>query len=203
MSDLSLNPSSTVIGEILGDAAPKRRRPQPTSIVIFGALGDLSGRKLAPALYNLMLDQSLAEPTVIIGVSRGDHTAAQFVEHLQPRVAEFSRRKVEAPQWDKFASMLDFVGGEFDDDATYIALKQRLDAATAKGTQGNRVFYLSTPPSVFAMILEKLEKHRLIERSQQKPGVIGCRVIVEKPFGRDLQSARALNEMIGNYLTES
>ncbi len=193
-----------VVGEILGDfTQTKRRKPEPTSIVIFGATGDLAGRKLAPALYNIMLDGGLSDPTLIIGVSRGDQTAQKFAADLRPRVEEFSRQKVEPGKWDKFASMLDFVGGEFNDDNTYLKLKEKLEAAKAKGTRGNRVFYLSTPPSVFALILEKLHQHKLIECAVQRPGQVGCRVIVEKPFGRDLASARALNEMIGSYLDES
>ena len=195
--------TSSVIGEILGDVATKRRRPEPCAIVIFGATGDLAGRKLAPALYNMMLDNALAEPTLIIGVSRGGLTGAQFAERLRPRVAEFSRRKVDPASWDKFAGTLDFVGGDFDSDATYLALKARLDAAAAKGTRGNRVFYLSTPPAVFPLVLQKLQEHGLIERAVQVPGRPSCRVIVEKPFGRDLASARQLNEMISGYLHES
>src|SRR5206468_388783 len=191
-----------VTGEILGEAPQKRRRPEPTSVVIFGATGDLAGRKLAPALYNIMLDGGLSDPSFIIGVSRGDTSAQQFAENLKPRVAEFSRQKVEPDKWTKFASMLDFVGGEFNDDQTYIKLKEKLEAHKGK-TRGNRVFYLSTPPAVFSLILDKLHQHKLIERAEQKPGSIGCRVIVEKPFGRDLASARALNEMIGSYLDES
>jgi glucose-6-phosphate 1-dehydrogenase len=196
-------PSSSVTGEILGTAPTRRRKPEPTTIVIFGATGDLSGRKLAPALFNLMLDQALTEPTVIVGVSRAPLSPQEFGEKLRPRVAEFSRQKVDPGAWDKFASMLDYVGGEFHEDATYIALKARLDAAATKGTKGNRVFYLSTPPSVFPVVLEKLEKHQLIERTAQKSGAPGCRVIVEKPFGRDLASARMLNELIGRFLHES
>src|SRR5262245_54588585 len=126
-SDPSAPHVSSVTGEILGDIATKRRRPDPTAIVIFGATGDLAGRKLAPALYNIMLDSATSEPTLIIGVSRGDLTAARFAEHLKPRVSEFSRRKVEPALWDKFAATLDFVGGEFDSDATYAALKTKLD----------------------------------------------------------------------------
>jgi glucose-6-phosphate 1-dehydrogenase len=194
---------SAVTGEILGDGETKRRRPPPTAVVIFGATGDLAGRKLAPAFYNLLLDNTLSEPTTIIGVSRNALTVPAFADHLRPRVSEFSRRKLDPAAWDKFAGMLDYVGGEFGDDATYTKLKERLDASATKGTKGNRVFYLSTPPSVFPLILEKLQKHGLIERQAQKPGVVGCRVIVEKPFGRDLASARALNEMIGAYLHES
>ena len=195
--------ASSVTGEILSDLVNKRRRPDPTSIVIFGATGDLAGRKLAPALFNMMLDNAMSEPTVIIGVSRGELTGPAFAEHLRPRVAEFSRRKVEPSAWDKFASMLDYVAGDFDGDATYVQLKARLDAAQARGTRGNRVFYLSTPPSVFPTILQKLHQHGLIERAAQGPGKPSCRVIVEKPFGRDLASARQLNEMIGGYLHES
>jgi len=195
--------ASSVTAEILGDLAAKRRRPDPTAIVIFGATGDLAGRKLAPALYNLMLDHALAEPALIIGVSRSELSAAEFADRLKPRVAEFSRQKLDDAAWDKFARTLDYVGGEFDNDATYVALKTRLEAATAKGTHGNRVFYLSTPPASFPVILQKLHQHALIERSAQTPGRPSCRVIVEKPFGRDLASSRKLNEMIASYLDES
>jgi glucose-6-phosphate 1-dehydrogenase len=171
--------------------------------VIFGATGDLTGRKLAPALFNLMLDKALAEPTVIIGVSRSHMTPAAFADKLKGPVALHSRQKVEQAPWDRFAAMLDYVGGEFADDATYAALKARLEAAKTKGTRGNRVFYLSTPPSAFPVILQKLQQHGLIERRQQRGDGPGCRVIVEKPFGRDLATARELNEMIGTYLHES
>jgi glucose-6-phosphate 1-dehydrogenase len=195
--------TSSVVGEILGEGVTKKRRPEPAAIVIFGALGDLASRKLAPALYNLMVDGSLAEPTVIVGVSRGKMEVPAFAEKLKAGVSQFSRQKLDPGKWDKFASTLDFVGGEFGEDSTYAALKARLDAAAAKGTKGNRVFYLSTPPAVFPMILQKLEQHKLIERNVQKPGVPACRIIVEKPFGRDLKTARELNEMIGSYVDES
>jgi glucose-6-phosphate 1-dehydrogenase len=195
--------ASSVTGEILGDLTTKRRRPEPTAIVIFGATGDLASRKLAPALFNIMLDNAVAEPTVIIGVSRGALTASQFADKLKSKVSEFSRRKVEPAVWDKFATSLDYVGGNFDADATYLALKAKLDDAATRGTRGNRVFYLSTPPEVFPLILQKLEQHKLIEREVQGPGKPSCRVIVEKPFGRDLVSARQLNEMIASYIDES
>lgn len=196
-------PASTITGEILGAVSTKRRKPDPTTIVIFGATGDLSGRKLAPALYNLMVDQALGDPTTIIGVARGELTAAQFADSLKPKLAEHSRQPLEPALWDKFAKSLDFVGGEFSDDSTFVALKQRLEVAKQAGTAGNRVFYLAVPPSAFPLVLEKLRQHELIERMAQKPGVPGCRVIVEKPFGRDLASARALNELVGTYLHET
>lgn len=192
-----------VVGEILGGEQSKRRRPEPSAVVIFGATGDLAGRKLAPALFNVMLDKSLTDPTVIIGVSRKKMPVAEFAEKLKGPVAIHSRQKVEPESWDKFVGMLDYVGGEFTEDQVYLDLKARLDAAKAKGSKGNRVFYLSTPPTAFPGILQKLHQHGLIERQFQQPGKPSCRVIVEKPFGTDLKSSRALNEMIGGYLTES
>jgi glucose-6-phosphate 1-dehydrogenase len=194
--------TSSVFGEILGDATTKRRRPEPTAIVIFGATGDLTGRKLIPALYNLMVDRALPEPTVIIGVSRSQLAVPAFAEKLREPLEENSRQKVEPAAWEKFAATLDYVGGEFADDATYTALKAALDKA-AKSTRSNRIFYLSTPPAAFPVILQKLQQHGLITRAAQGPGVPACRVIVEKPFGRDLASARELNEMIAGFLHES
>jgi glucose-6-phosphate 1-dehydrogenase len=200
---MSEKPESTVTGEILGGAVTKKRRPEPCAIVIFGATGDLTGRKLAPALFNVMLDGSMTDPTVIIGVSRSQMSAQAFADKLQRPVAEHSRQKVTPEAWTKFVAMLDYTGGEFGDDQTYIRLKERLEAAKTKGTRGNRVFYLSTPPAAFPVILQKLQQHGLIDNHAQEPGVPGCRVIVEKPFGRDLKTARELNEMIGGYLDES
>ena len=194
--------TSSVTAEILG-VTSRRRKLEPTAIVIFGATGDLTGRKLAPALFNTMLDGALPEPTVIIGVSRSPMSATSFADKLSAPLHENSRQKVSHEAWTKFAAMLDYVGGDFHEDKTYELLKARLEAAEGRGTKGNRVFYLSTPAAVFPLILEKLHQHKLIERAVQGPGVPACRVIVEKPFGRDLATARQLNEMIGGYLDES
>ncbi len=194
---------SSVVGEILGDQPTKRRRPEPIAVVIFGATGDLAQRKLAPALFNVMLDKAIASPTMIIGVSRRNWKAADLAEHLKGPLHKHSRQPVDEESWNKFARMLDYVGGEFHDDAMYERLKVRLEAAKAGGTRGNRVFYLSTPPTAFPVILEKLQKHGLIERQVQTASKPACRVIVEKPFGTDLSSARKLNEMTGGYLDES
>jgi len=194
--------TNSIVGEILGEGSGKRRRPEPTSIVIFGATGDLTGRKLAPALYNVMVDGAMTDPTQIIGVSRGAMPVKDFADKLKGTVGEFSRQRVEPDKWDKFAAMLDYVGGEFSDDNIYLQLKAKLDVLKSK-TKGNRVFYLSTPPAVFPLILEKLNHHGLIEKVAQRAGQPSCRVIVEKPFGRDLATARALNDMIGGFLHES
>jgi glucose-6-phosphate 1-dehydrogenase len=196
-------PSSTITGEILGTPATKKKKNEPATIVIFGASGDLSGRKLMPALYNLMLDGGLGDPTIILGVGRQPVTPQAFADQMKPKVAEFSRQKLDEDNWKKFAALMDYAGGNFDDDAVYLELKKHLEANKAKGTKGNRVFYLSVPPSVFPVILEKLEKHKLIEKQVQDGSAPACRIIVEKPFGRDLKSARALNDMISHYADES
>jgi glucose-6-phosphate 1-dehydrogenase len=194
-------PPPGVTGEILGETSSKRRRPDPCTIVIFGATGDLTGRKLAPALYNVMLDGLLTDPTFIIGVSRPQLTTKELAIKLHDGVTEHSRQKVEPAAWQKFAAMLDYVPGEFSDDATYTALKEKLAAAAGKGCKGV-VFYMATPPAVFPLILEKLHQHGLITRGAGATTPF-CRVIVEKPFGRDLASARELNDLTAKYLEEN
>jgi glucose-6-phosphate 1-dehydrogenase len=163
--------------------------------------GDLTSRKLIPALYNLMLDRALPEPTAILGVSRGQLSAADFGSKLKGPLAEHSRQPIDDDAWDRFTAMLRYVGGEFTDDATYTQLKSALDASGIPGEQ--RVFYLSVPPAMFPVILQKLNEHQLIHRAVLPRDTPGCRVIVEKPFGRDLESARELNDMIAGYLDES
>jgi glucose-6-phosphate 1-dehydrogenase len=187
--------------EILG-SEQKRRKPDPITIVIFGITGDLAGRKLAPALYNLLLDGNLPEPMRIIGVARNQLTREELVAHLHARVSEHSRRPMNDAAWTKFAAMLDYVSGDFDNDATWTGLAKALEADRA-ATRGNRLFYLSTPPSVFPLLMQKLEQHALIDKQPLGVGQPGCRVIVEKPFGRDLNSARELNQLIAKYLDES
>ena len=201
MSDPQPGSGSSVVGEILGGAPDRRRRPDPCSVVIFGATGDLTGRKLAPALFNLMLDGELPTPTVIVGVGRQPLGTAGFRERLRGPVSEFSRQKVEPAAWDRFAGMLEYVTGDYTEDATYETLRVQLDAARERGTRGNRVFYFATPPAAFPILLEKLAAHRLIERGRADDGS-DCHVIVEKPFGHDLATARELNELIGSYLDE-
>ncbi|MEJ7598698.1 MAG: glucose-6-phosphate dehydrogenase [Kofleriaceae bacterium] len=192
---------SAVSAEVIGGDERASPRPEPCVIVIFGATGDLTGRKLAPALYNLMLDDLLPEPCVIIGVAREPMTTATFADHVLRRVSEHSRREVDPARWERFAAKLDYVAGEFATAATYDALAERLAAADSR-CGGNRLFYFATPPAVFPMLIENLAAHKLIERRpvDARPA---CRVIVEKPFGRDLGSATALNDLIAKHLDEN
>ncbi len=195
--------ASSVIAEVLGGDERASPRPEPCAIVIFGATGDLTGRKLAPALYNLMVEDLLPEPSVVIGVAREPMTTASFADRMLRRVSEHSRREVDPARWERFAAKLDYVAGEFASPALYEQLRTRLEAAEAAGTRGNRLFYFATPPAVFPTIIDHLAASGLIYR--HAPGDKGpsCRVIVEKPFGRDLSSARALNDLIAGHLDET
>ena len=187
-----------VSAEVIGGDESASPRPEPCVIVIFGATGDLTGRKLAPALYNLMVDDLLPEPCVIIGVGREQMTTATFADRMLRRVSEHSRRDIDPVHWERFAAKLDFVAGEFASPATYDELAARIAAADTRGCH-NRLFYFATPPAVFPMLIENLATHALIARGATPT----CRVIVEKPFGRDLASASALNDLIAKHLDES
>jgi glucose-6-phosphate 1-dehydrogenase len=194
--------AASATGEVLGGNDRASPRPEPCAIVIFGATGDLTGRKLVPALYNLMVDDLLPEPVVIIGVAREPMSTATFADRMLRRVSEHSRREVDPGSWERFAAKLDYVAGDFASAAMYDELRARLEAAKARGTCGNRLFYFATPPAVFPMIIQNLAANRLIER-RTPDETSSCRVIVEKPFGRDLASARELNDLIANHLDES
>jgi glucose-6-phosphate 1-dehydrogenase len=176
----------------------------PCIMVIFGATGDLTARKLLPALYNLARDGQLPAHFGCLGFARRAQSHDEFRNDMLKAVNQFSRVKPADEQlWSSFKEQLFYLGGEFDDDKGYDALHEQLKDLDQKlGTQGNRVFYLSTPPSYFPVIIEKLHKHGLIYdvRDPHKPW---SRVIIEKPFGRDLKSAIQLNDYLSQFLDES
>ncbi len=178
------------------------RQAPPCSVVIFGASGDLTRRKLIPALYNLAFGNSLPDAFAVVGFARREWSKEAFEHEMLSDVNEFSRRKPADPKvWERFGPKLDYVAGEFHDPAAYQRLAQRLDVIDReRGTQGNRLFYLATPPSEFSTILHRLQTAGLIAKPHGEPFT---RVILEKPFGRDLESARALNGLVGRVLDES
>ncbi len=183
-------------------AAPASREAPPTAMVIFGATGDLTRRKLVPALYNLAFGKSLPVRFAAVGFARRPWSAEQFRDEMRAGIDAFSRRRpVDPAVWETFAPRLEFVSGEFDDPAAYARLAGLLDTLDReRGVQGNRLFYLAVPPSDFATILHRLKTARLI----YPPGNEAfSRVILEKPFGRDLESARALNALVASVLDES
>ena len=177
------------------------RRAPPCAFVVFGATGDLTRRKLFPALYNLQVNGALGEQFAALGVSRKPFTNEQFREEMRGAVTEHSRRELDPEVWREFAQSLDYESGEFGDPKTYerIAMRlQQLDYQRQLG--GNRLFYLATPPSEFGPILRGLAAAGLIH---PRSGPSWSRVVIEKPFGRDLDSARALNDLVAEVLHES
>lgn len=179
---------------------PNHEAP-PCVTVVFGATGDLTRRKLGPALYNLAASQALPDRWALVGVARRPWGNDEFRAHLEGGVREFSRTGVDAGVWEGFAPRIDYVSGDFNNADTYLRLALSLKNHDEKyGTGGNRLFYLATPPDEFEPILRGLWDAGLIQR----PGAPGfTRVIVEKPFGRDLASARALNRLVAEVLDES
>lgn len=178
--------------------------PDPCVMVIFGATGDLTSRKLIPALYNLLNNGQLPANFACVGFARRDKTDEMFRREMHNAVNEFSREKpIKDEVWKDFSNRLFYHRSEFDDDAGYESLNKYLADLDAKfDTKGNRVYYLSTQPSFFPMIIEKLyENNLLYDIALVKDR--WSRVIVEKPFGHDLTSAIALQREITKYLDES
>ena len=178
-----------------------RRDAPPCAFVVFGATGDLTHRKLLPAIYNLAAADSLPERFGGIGIARRELSDEAFRETLCEGVKEHSRTGLDPQVWDRFASGLHYLAGEFDDPATYQRLRERLDDLDGRlELGGNRIFYLAVPPSEFERILEGLRHAGLIHEPGAKSW---SRVVIEKPFGRDLESARELNRLVGRVLDES
>jgi len=172
-------------------------------LVIFGATGDLTARKLIPALYHLALEGQLPSHFACVGFARRSKTNEQFRQEMHEAVTEFSRSKpINDELWEKFQENLFYHQSEFDQDQGYEELKKLLDKLDFQlGTKGNRVFYLSVQPSYFPIIVEKLSQHQLIYDVDQTKDK-WSRMIIEKPFGEDTKSAKQLQQHLMHYLDE-
>ncbi|MBC5810249.1 MAG: glucose-6-phosphate dehydrogenase, partial [Candidatus Eremiobacteraeota bacterium] len=167
------------------------RIAEPCNIVLFGASGDLTKRMLMPALYNLRLGDVLPTNFGIIGFSRSDWSSDEFRAQMKDALDQFSRSgPAKDPMWSEFAQRVSYVSGDFDDVEAFKKLRRQLDENDEKiGTQNNRLFYLATPPPVFGKVVDQLSAAGLGPKDQARGWT---RIVVEKPFGTDLQSARAL-----------
>jgi glucose-6-phosphate 1-dehydrogenase len=186
----------------LREGLVEERIPEPATMVIFGASGDLARRKLLPALYSLTRDRLLPSRFAVLGFGRHAMDDDAFREEMRRGCEEFARRRpLDAAIWSGFARNLFYQQGAYDDPAAFQRLHTRLDEIEhALGLPGNRVYYLSTPPSTFAPIIRSLGQAQLAPRPA--PGRPFARVIIEKPFGVDLDTARALNRQVHEILDE-
>jgi glucose-6-phosphate 1-dehydrogenase len=165
--------------------------------VIFGASGDLAKRKLVPALHNLQMEGLIPDETSIIGTSRTEHSHEEFAKEMSAAVKEHSRIAPSEEGQKRFFKDIYYVPGGLTDAGTFTALKELLDEIDEKnGTKGNRIFYLALLPQFFAPTVEGLSKHGLLD------GGGWNRVIVEKPFGYDYESAHELNTQLAEWLKE-
>jgi glucose-6-phosphate 1-dehydrogenase len=184
----------------LREGLVEERIPEPTTMVIFGASGDLTRRKLLPALYSLTRERLLPARFAVLGYARRPLPDDAFREEMRRGCDEFARRRpVDPAVWGTFARNLYYQAGSYDDPAAFVALKARLEEIErAQGLPGNRVFYLSIPPSEFATVIRNLGVSGLVKREGDR----FARVIIEKPFGVDLATARSLNRDIHETLSE-
>src|SRR5438477_3623620 len=168
--------------------------PEPCAVVVFGASGDLAHRKLLPALYNLAVGAYLPAAFGVVGVSKSEYTDEQFRADMREAVGKFSRTKpIDEDLWADFGAGMRYVAGSFDDPATFARLKAKLEELDkARATRGNRLYYFATPPSTFPTLLKQLKDAGLIN-SPLDPCF--TRLVIEKPFGRDQSSERALNRL--------
>ncbi|MDQ3779975.1 MAG: glucose-6-phosphate dehydrogenase [Chloroflexota bacterium] len=181
------------------------RIPAPCAMVIFGVSGDLTSRKLMPALYDLAVEQPLPEGFSIIGVSHRDWNEDQFLEQMRQAVVASARTDVTENRWSAFARRLFYVRGDFSDAAVYQSLGDRLSTIDQERRgEGNRLFYLATAPNFYMPIIRGLSAAGVSERQANylEPTVGWHRIVIEKPFGRDLASAQALIAEMANIFSE-
>jgi glucose-6-phosphate 1-dehydrogenase len=193
----------TEVANPFREGLASERATMPCQLVIFGAAGDLTGRKLLPAIYNLVQADLAPSNFAVVGFARTQMTDDEFRERLRRSVSESSEvRQRDDQSLAKLVEVTSYVTGDFKDPAAFARLKTVLENNdVAFGTGGNRIFYIATPASLFGLIVRQLHDAGLI--APQDGGARGVvRVIVEKPFGRDLASAQALNAELLTYLRE-
>ncbi|MCB0922871.1 MAG: glucose-6-phosphate dehydrogenase, partial [Actinobacteria bacterium] len=173
-----------------------RRLPRvagPCALVIFGVTGDLSRKKLMPAVYDLANRGLLPPSFALVGFARRDYSDQDFAKEVHDAVREHSRTEFREDVWAQLSQGFRFVAGDFTDDTAFDALAATVTAlANEQGTGGNTAFYLSIPPSMFPLVVQQLKRSGLA--SDARGG--WRRVVVEKPFGHDLQSAQELNQVL-------
>ncbi len=176
-----------------------QRTPPPCTVVIFGATGDLTHRKLIPALYHLQRERLLPPGFSVVGFARRDWSDDYFRESLLQSARRHSRSAIDDDLWRGFADGCSYIRSAFDDMRGYAELARRLDQLDSeRGTGGNRLFYLATPPEAYGEIVQRLGASGL----NRSPNGGWTRIIIEKPFGSDLTSARTLDHAVHQVFEE-
>jgi glucose-6-phosphate 1-dehydrogenase len=167
----------------------------PSSLIIFGVTGDLSRKKLMPAVYDLANRGLLPPGFALVGFARRDWNNEDFEQVVHDAVKQYARTDFHEEVWKQLARGIRFVQGDFDDDAAFDRLRTVVsDLDRERGTMGNHAFYLSIPPKSFPLVTEQLKRSGLAEQGDDR----WRRVVIEKPFGSDLKSARELNDVVAS-----
>src|ERR1700736_257346 len=193
--------SAAVWRNPLRDKRDKRlpRVAGPCSVVIFGVTGDLARKKLMPAIYDLANRGLLSPSFSLVGFARRDWDHDDFAKVVYDAVKQHARTRFRQEVWDRLAEGIRFVQGTFDDDKAFQRLAETLDKLDIeRGTGGNHAFYLAIPPNAFPVVCEQLQKSGLA----RPQGDRWSRVVIEKPFGHDLESAQALNKTLNAVFPE-
>jgi glucose-6-phosphate 1-dehydrogenase len=173
--------------------------PDPFTLVVFGASGDLTRRKLIPAIFQLWCQELLPTDFIVMGFARSEKTDAEFRAELAEAIRatlDCAGKPIDEARWEQFTERLFYCAGQYDDSASFAQLEDRL--ATI-GAPANRLYYLATPPNAFPQIIEQLGDAGMARRDQDTPW---ARVVIEKPFGTDLETCHALNELVRTVFDE-
>ena len=174
-----------------------RDAPDPCAVVIFGASGDLTQRKLFPALHNLQAEGTIPEQTSVVGTARTEYSDEEFAASMRKAIEEHSRLDVTETSWKSFSHDIGYVAGDVTEPETFRRLRERLERVDAeRHTNGNRLWYLATLPRFFGPIAEGIAKQGLLDTGGFQ------RIVVEKPFGYDLATARDLNAQLSERFAE-
>jgi glucose-6-phosphate 1-dehydrogenase len=186
---------------VVREGLEQERVPEASCLVILGASGDLTMRKLIPGLYSLAHDGLLPTGQSIIGFARTEYSDDQFRQAMREACEKHARRPVDDAVWENFAKSLFYIEGSFDDPAAFQRVKERAEECDrTRGTGGRRIYYFAIAPSFFSVAAEMLNQAGMVNDPEQDGPY--TRVIVEKPFGRDLPSATELNRVIVHVFRE-
>ncbi len=195
---MDVNPLDEILACRLDES---RRKVEPCTIVIFGASGDLTLRKLIPALYHLFLEKQLPPAFRIIGFARREKTHESWRNELREGLTRFARSgQLDEEVWEKFAAQVFYCRGDLTQPEAYQSLASMIDETAHEPLKKNLLYYLAVSPSQFGQVVEQLNKVGLLKREEFTDRF--QRVVVEKPFGHDLESAKLLNGQLSRYLFE-